>query len=88
MNKNTVYSLLLITAYVCIHYSAWLFISDVDECKTPEICDVSICPAMTCVNTPGSYKCQCGAGFKQSTVTEEEITTNLQFLGILYPASV
>eukprot|EP00667_Euglena_gracilis_P000049 EG_transcript_49 len=32
---------------------------DIDECLTPDTCDA----LATCVNTPGSYTCVCGAGY-------------------------
>ena len=36
------------------------FLSDIDECKTKKPCH----PNANCINTPGSYKCNCTEGFE------------------------
>lgn len=43
--------------------TALFFLSDVDECELPD----AVCTEehQECVNTNGSYKCQCAGGFEE-----------------------
>ena len=47
---------------ICVPYSSkqfyGKFIPDIDECKTPFLCG----PKGKCINTPGSYRCECPPG--------------------------
>ena len=45
-------------------YLHCLFIADIDECMGDHGCD------QTCVNTPGSYYCNCERGFQPINNTE------------------
>ena len=52
---NYYYNLL----FLLISYFAFLSFEDIDECE-----DSDICPTPTnCINTPGSFVCDCGQGF-------------------------
>jgi len=59
-------SFILVTCYFsvyCVVQSGNVYllfcVIDVDECSDP-----SVCPApISCINTVGSYKCDCGIGF-------------------------
>ena len=42
----------------------WVFFSDVDECLS-DSCDRNA----ACINTAGSYSCECNTGFSGSGVT-------------------
>jgi len=43
-------------------------VTDTDECRA-EICDRT---TSTCVNTPGSYQCQCLTGFEPDPVNTNQ----------------
>ncbi|KAI8506775.1 hypothetical protein Bbelb_152160 [Branchiostoma belcheri] len=48
--------------------------ADVDECSERRTCDVHA----TCINTDGSYSCQCAPGYEGDGHTCTEITTTVQ----------
>jgi hypothetical protein len=47
------------TSFECIRRRTCV---DIDECQPTSPC----LPGQTCINSPGSYACQCGAGYKNN----------------------
>ena len=43
-----------------------IFVLDIDECKIAK----GICGAGKCINTPGSFRCQCEPGYRNSMMME------------------
>ena len=68
-------------------FSAW-FVSDIDECSAPVnpcICNSALLPNCIpqCVNTVGSYECECNTGYVYDLATSECISKT-QVLFIMY----
>ena len=52
-----------------IHFRLFFFLTDIDECAL----DLARCaPNSQCVNTPGSYRCDCKPGYRSSDADDND----------------